>query len=89
MEGWSAVSPGQRGLELRCEPHQQVLAAVGGDELDADGETVRRHVQRQADRRLAGHVELRRVLQQLEDPTALAGLGQVPDAAAEGLRSSA
>ena len=89
VDGGRRSAHGSGDLELRGEAHQQVLAPVGGDELHADGKAVGGHVQRQADRRLAGDVELRRVLQQLEDPPALAGLGQVADAAAAASRGSA
>ena len=56
-KGGPAVRPRARLLELRGDAQQQVLAAVGGDELHADGQPVGRPVQRQRDRRLAGHVE--------------------------------
>ena len=52
-----AVGPRGGLLELRGHPQQQVLAPVGGHQLDADRQTLHAPVQRQRDRRLAGGVE--------------------------------
>ena len=54
------VGPGLGLLELARDPDEDVLGAVGGDELHADGQAVGRPVQRQADRRLTARVERRR-----------------------------
>ena len=51
--------PGLSGFELRRHPEQQVLAAVGGDQLHADRQALGRPVQGQADGRLAAGVERR------------------------------
>src|SRR5260221_12006710 len=45
--GRRAVGPGNRLLELRGDPQQQVLAAQRGDQLDADRQAVLAPVQRQ------------------------------------------
>ena len=55
--GGPAVLPRHRDLELGGDAEQQILAAVGRDELHADRESARADGQRQADRRLPGHVE--------------------------------
>src|SRR5262245_43472974 len=57
MYGWAAIRPRHRLLKLRGDAEQEVLAAVRGDELDADREALGRPVQRQRDRRLSGGVE--------------------------------
>ena len=52
-----ATCPRLGAFELRRKGDQGVVAAATGDELDADGQTVARLVQREAERRLPGHVE--------------------------------
>jgi hypothetical protein len=57
-------------LELGGNPDQQILSAEGRDKLHAYGQAASRPVQRQADGGLAGHVELRRVGDETDDPRA-------------------
>ena len=47
MERRSVVSPPVLGLELRRQLQQEVLTAVGADELHADRESLRRSAQRE------------------------------------------
>src|SRR6266511_2700724 len=59
VDGRNPVLPGAGLLELRGESDQEVLAAVRGGELDADGQAVLVPEQRERDGRLAGGVEQR------------------------------
>ena len=61
MNGWQAIDPRSRLLELRGDTEQHVLAAVGARQLYADRQVVGVPVQRQGDRGLAGHVRERGV----------------------------
>ncbi len=56
------VSPPVFGLELGRKLEEEILASVGGDELQPDGQPVRRSGQWKRDRRLAGDVERLRQL---------------------------
>src|SRR5262249_31636046 len=59
-ELWAAGRPRRRTFELRRHAEQQILSTEGRRELHADGQPVRRPVQRQRDRRLPRHVERQR-----------------------------
>src|SRR6266702_3424540 len=52
-----AVGPGSCLFELGGDAEEEVFAAVGGDELDADGEAVGGLVEGEADGGLAGQIE--------------------------------
>jgi hypothetical protein len=53
-----SFTPGRGLLELAGDLDQYVLPPVGGGELHADGQAGGCPVQREADGRLAGHIEL-------------------------------
>src|SRR5271166_6902340 len=53
-------NPGMGRFQLGGNANEDVFPAVGGGELDADGEALSIAVQREADRRLPTHVEGRR-----------------------------
>src|SRR5256885_2065568 len=53
-DGWRAVGPRAGRLELAGEAEQGGLVAVGGHEVDADGEVVGVPVQRHRHGRVAG-----------------------------------
>ena len=59
VQRWSAVLPGLRLFELRGDAEQQVFAAVGGDQLYADRQSIVIPVQWQRDAGLARYVEWR------------------------------
>src|SRR5271166_2899601 len=54
------VGPGVGRFQLGGDADEDVLSAVGGGELDADGQAPGVAVQGEADRRLPAHVERRR-----------------------------
>ena len=66
----ASASPRRSLFELAGDPDEHVLPAVGGDQLHADRQASGGPVQRQADGRLAGHVELRGVRDEADDPPA-------------------
>src|SRR5256886_3741243 len=57
MHGGTAPAPRARALELSRDADEQVLAPVGGAELDADREAVGAPVERERDGRLPDDVE--------------------------------
>ena len=61
------AAPGRGLFELARDPDEQVLPPVGGGQLYADRQAFWRGVQRKADGRLAGHVELRGVGDEADD----------------------
>ena len=76
------ASPRRSLFELAGDPDEHVLPAVGGDQLHADRQASGGPVQRQADGRLAGHVELRGVRDEADDPPAFVlgpGGGEPPE----------
>jgi len=79
FQRWVPVRPRRGLLHLAGHPDEQVLPAVGRDQLHADRQAGGRPVQREAHRRLAGRVELRGVGHEAGDPAALllgAGRGE-------------
>src|SRR5450432_1624056 len=66
--GRAAIAPGSRGLELGGDPEQRRLVAKTRRELNADRQTRGVPVQRNAHRRLAGHVGERRKGDERKNP---------------------
>ena len=69
--GRAPFAPRRGLLELARDPDKDVLPPVGGGQLDADRQAAGSPVQGEADGRLAGHVELRGIGDEADDPPAL------------------